>query len=402
MENPICCIEISSSSIKLIVGYYFKESVYILDSIESNRAYICNGHVSDVDQMSKGISELIQNVQHKLGIDISEVYLGFYPYRFKTEHKVDSTAVTSTEGIIEDYDSINLENKFKNGFNTQSQIICDLSPNLFNTDDGKVYNIYPKGSRSRTLGMDADAMFIDKDYYEEVIRVFNSCNIRIKRTCFIPNACNKYMSSFDPNLKNFILIDFQNEATFVSIIYNGKVKESTCFGYGYNKITQALMENLQIDQQLAEYYKNVYGICEEPRFDFKTKQNHTIKQIKEIIIKSVEILYNNLYTFLSGFTTDYRQNIIITGEGSNLVNLGQYLSAQLNMKTTKFAPITPGARNSASTNLVSMIYYFETYQLKNYSRVSAVGFTRPNTSNNPTTTRTISIHDITSDETEKL
>ena len=402
MENTICCVEISSSSIKLIVGYYFKNKVHILHAVESNRGYLVNDHISDLDETSKGLSELIQNVQHELGIDISEVYLGFYPCRFKIESKNDSTAVTSTEGVIEDYDSINLENKFKNGFNFPDLSICDLSINSFNTDDGKSYKEYPRGTRSKVLAMDGDAIFVARDYYEEVLRVFNSCNIRVKRTCFIPNACNKYINGFDPNLKNFILVDFQNEATYLSIVYEGKVKESTHFVYGYNKITQALMDNLHVDYETAEYYKRVYGNSKEPDFKFKTKYGHTITQINEVIINSLNILYNNIYSYLSGYTNDYRQNIVVYGEGSNLYNLVNYLGSQLNIRCTKFTPVSFGARRSEFTNLVSMIYYFDTYQLKNYSRVSAVGFTRTNSISSTSTTRTISIHTIDDDSTEKL
>lgn len=162
------------------------------------------------------------------------------------------------------------------------------------------------------------------------------------------------------------------------------------------------MDNLKIDYETANYYKRVFGNSNEPNFEFKTKYGHSINQINEVIRKSLDILYSNIYSYLSGFTNDYRQNIVVYGEGSNLYNLVNYLGSQLNIRCTKFTPVSFGARRSEFTNLVSMIYYFETYQLKNYSRVSAVGFTRNSSFTSTQTTRTISIHSIEDDSTEKL
>lgn len=380
METPICCLDITSSSIKIIVGYLFKGQVYILDALESNSTYLVNGHVEDEDKMSKAIQELVKSIYETLNIKIEEVVVGFYPYKFKKEVKNDSTTLTSSAGKVQYFDAKNLISKFKNSNLNDDLAICDISPDYFYLDDDTTYKDFPKDFVSRSLGMEANIYYVDKSYYDEIIKVLNKANLKVKFTCLVPNACYKYIYSFLNNPKSdFIYLDFQERNTYASISINGVYSETNIINYGSNNIVNDLENKLGVSPTVANEYKNYYGLSEGPKFSFKTKNGHTISQINQAIKDSLTTLSQDLYGFIMTLAPEVRTRIIFSGDGCCINGINKYLNEQTRLSIDTFTPICYGARNEVYTNCVSILYYYCNYQIKTQNEQTNLTFTRTDT-----------------------
>ncbi len=384
MESPICCLDITSSSIKLLVGYMINKQLYILDALESSIAHLENGHVQDKNAMVQAINELVKTSSERLKIQIKDVVVGLYPYHFKREYKQDSTSVTSSEREIQYYDAKNLISKIINSNPYKDLAICDIAPDDFTLDEFKTSKNFPVGQRSNNLGIRGYLFYVDKSYYDEIIDVINKCNLKVKLTCLIPNACYKYIYSFMNNnsVNDFIHLDYQEEQTFVSFSNKGNYVDSSILNYGLEKVINDLIAKLNIDRKTAIEYKNYYGLEKGPNFDFKTKQGYSIDQINKVIKDSLLNLSQDLYGIVMSLAPEVRTNIIFSGEGSSIKGIEEFLKDETHCRINTFTPITYGARNSAYTNLVSILYYYCTYEIKAPVEQKSFTFTRTDTNLN--------------------
>lgn len=370
MDTPITCIEISHSSIKLLIGYLYQKKVYVLYASESTRCHLQEQHVKDINEMTNSIKELVSTASKDLNYPISDVIVGLNPYKLNVVSSSAETTTSDATGKVSNFDGCNLINMLKKQFKSHQDVyqIGDILPLKFTLDEKEESLYFPLGRISNNIKIEADTILVDKFYYSEIQKSIENAGLKILQMVVIPNSTCKYISEVLEAKKianpSFVYIDYQNEDTILSYYQNRRLVTSTCLGIGYNQLSNDLAKAFNISIKQAEYYRDIYGLGKIPSFDFTISNTYSLKDIQDVILNSLEKINSGIWSFVSSIDKSGRDNFVVSGEGSKLINLRSYLMDQFKNNIGFINPVNYGARDPSYINLIAMLKYYEDYPIK--------------------------------------
>jgi len=384
MYKEIACLEITSYSVKLMVGYVGNDNVYVLHCLESTYAHLVNGHIQDKKIMSDTISELVKEANKALDLDIDEVILGLPSYNVSVKNLNQSTACTSETNISEN-EGNNLVGMLKNtcsSFNDKFSIV-DIIPKSYALDNIPCGDRFPYGKKASFIGIDADVILMDKEIYSDIVSCVKDANLEVSHTILTAAASVIYLTKKcmvdKEHISDFIFIDIQETSTILSACANGRYFTSSTYEYGLNNFIEFVKEKLNVSYENAQFYVETFGISNPPKFNFKTKEGITIQQINETLTECFKHFCTDIYAFVSQITDSSRKLFILSGKGCLIQGLQEFIAKYFENKTFPIIPQNYGARNPSFTNLLGMIWYDNQYDLKfKYQRKDSMTLTRTN------------------------
>jgi len=365
MEKPISALEITSSGVKLTVGYVYQHEVYILHALESSRARLVKGNILDRDEMIIAIKELVNQASKELEIKIDSVVLGLPSTGLEVLSRRGETNTTDPSSKICDFDAsncISMINKQK-GMDKANKKLIDIVPYKYILDDNISYDHFPKNQVSKTIAMIADAEFLDQAYVKMFTSVVNDAGLKIDKEVNVTNASIRYLSNFDIKVNEYVFIHIGGHITTLAFAYDNRLAKAQVLNFGSEDINEEIAKEFNISIEKADYYKKVFGIDKNPNFEFVTPEGFTIEQLSVVIKKSLDKLVNAINDFLIGIEETARNLFILSGGGSNLHGLDTFLTTNFQNKILRFTPNVYGARNKAYTNCVSLIKYYAEYEI---------------------------------------
>lgn len=365
MEKPISALEITSSGVKLAVGYVYQHDVYILHALESSRARLVKGNILDRDEMIIAIKELVNQASKELNMKIDSVVLGLPSTGLEVLNRRGETNTTDPSSKICDFDAsncISMINKQK-GMDIANKKLIDIVPYKYILDNNVSYDHFPKNKVSETIAMIADAEFLDQAYVKMFTSVVEEAGLRIDKEVNVTNAAIRYLSNFEIKVNEYVFIHIGGNMTTLGFAYDNRLAKAQVINFGSEDITDAIAKEFNITREKADYYKKILGINKNPDFEFETPEGFTLDELSNVIRKSLDKLINAINDFLIGIEETARNLFILSGGGSNLYGLDNYLTNNFQNKILKFTPFVYGARNKSYTNCVSLIKYFAEYEI---------------------------------------
>lgn len=365
MEKPISALEITSSGVKLAVGYVYQHEVYILHALESSRARLVKGNILDNEEMVIAIKELVNQASKELGIPIDSVVLGLPSTGLEVVSRRGETNTTDPSSKICDFDAsncISMINKQK-GMDKVNKKLIDIVPYQYILDGNKTYEHFPKNKVSKVITMVADSEFMDQAYVKMFTNVVQKAGLKIDKEVNVTNASIKYLGDFDIKANEYVFIHIGAHMTTLGFAYDNRLAKAQVLNFGSENISEDIAKKFNISLEKANHYKCVYGIGENPDFDFVTPDGFTIKALADVIEASLDKLVNSINDFLISIEETARNLFILSGGGSNLYGLDTFLANVFQNKILRFTPNVYGARNKAYTNCVSLIKYFAEYEI---------------------------------------
>ncbi|MDD4531978.1 MAG: hypothetical protein PHW22_00870 [Bacilli bacterium] len=365
MEKPISALEITSSGVKLAVGYVYQHDVYILHALESSRARLVKGNILDRDEMIIAIKELVNQASKELDIKIESVVLGLPSNGLEINSRRGETNTTDPSSKICDFDAsncISMINKQK-GMDKVNKKLIDIVPYKYILDDNVSYEHFPKNKVSKTIAMIADVEFLDQAYEKMFTSVVTDAGLKIDKEVNVTNAAIKYLSSFDIKVNEYVFIHIGGRMTTLGFAYDNRLAKAQVINFGSEDITDEIAREFNVSREKADYYKKVLGIDKNPDFDFVTADGFSVEDLARVIKKSLDKLVNAINDFLIGIEETARNLFILSGGGSNLYGLDNFLAYNFQNKILRFTPYVYGARNKSYTNCVSLIKYFAEYEI---------------------------------------
>ena len=364
--DPNVSIEISTSGIKLIVGYFFNGSVYVLHALESTRAKLINDQIIDASEMTNAIKELVISAEKTLKIRIEKVILGLPSLNLSIQKGNSTTNTTSADSRINDFDGSNLLTMISKQFKDESdkKVVVDVVPYEFEIDDEVKVPFFPKGKASRIIKMVADVEIDDSIMLKSFTKVVNDAGLEIVKIAVNPNAAIKYVSSFTNEPSEFVYIEIQEKLTTLAYAYAGRLLNSESFFFGTDDIIQNLVTRLGVDYNTAKSYIDLYGLSSGPSFPYLTKEGIKLSDIKNCIIDSLQTLVNKIHGFELQIDSTARELFIISGIGGDIIGIDSFLANTFKNSVSLFTPTCFGARSKSYTNCVSLIYYYEWYSIR--------------------------------------
>ena len=375
MEKSVAVLEISSSCVKIVIGYELEGKPQIIYTlVKPTHQIVDNGRFVDVPTLQtilRGLTK-ISDVSAKLNIKISEVVLLLPPFGLEIFTTNQITTVVGEESKVSNVDIRNVYNLIRKGQIPPNHALVDIIPDKFELDDGRTYLNPPLGEPSNALIINAKLHTLPKVIVQNYEGITEDSGLAIKRSFISSFAANELISSNKENPQDYILVDIGSHITTVNAIGGKQLISSRYFNWGGHKITSKIATAFNISENEAEKIKITYGLdCKHTDFPVTIcitddgnghETKHLASELAEIVkselisfVNQLNMVINNLF---QGFDLNSIRQlpIILTGGGSNLNGLVPFIETKLQSGGIKtFSPNTIGARNSIFTNCLGAI-----------------------------------------------
>jgi cell division protein FtsA len=294
---------------------------------------IRRGVIHNIDVVSRGIQELLDNLQSKFEskFKVEQVYIGINGYSIRTIDIKSSTTLSGDEILNEmhlDLLTDEVEDKIPDNLD-----IIEVFPQEFIVD-GKV-DLNPVGSMPENV----EAHYKVVAGKPVILRNLMTCIERVHinyEPVLGPLASAEAVLEADEKSRGVVTVDFGAETTSVCIYKNNVVRYISILPFGGNSITKDLL-NLNIDEDDAESLKLKSGTAihysEKSNTDSEESLLSTIsdfdKETNEIIVARAEEIVENIYAQLRFSGAELQKltsGIVITGGASQLPGLDAILS----------------------------------------------------------------------------
>lgn len=375
MEKPIAVIEITSSSIRLLVGYELDGQPCVLYSLEKPIGHIVEaGNFVDVVALTDAIKSLTEicDDSMKIKIKVTDCVLVLPPYGLEIFQTQQVTTIVSDVGSIQNLDIRNIYALIRNGRVPTNNELIDIIPERFILDQGRSFINPPIGETSQTLTMAAKVHTLPKNiflYYQQIV---NDCNINVSRTFVAPFAASELLATYKDLPSDYFLVDIGSHVTTVSLIGGKELYASRFFAWGSSKLDEKIAQAFNVSLVQAEKIKKTYGIDRQV-MSFKVplvktsdgngvETQHYVNELTTLIKSELDKFVSDLNNAINSLLSNYNDNsikslpMILIGGGSQLNGLKEYLEPKVQSESvTVVYPRSLGARDSAFVNCLGVV-----------------------------------------------
>lgn len=382
MDKPIAAIEISSSSIKLVVGHELDNQVIVLYTMSKPFSNLVeNGEIVDVSQISEMLKGFIniQDQEAKLKITISEATLVLPPLGFEVYQNDKTTNVVSSIGQIDKLDISNVISLVRKELVPNGNEIVDIIPDNFTLDDGRVFLTPPIGEKSNTLSVRAKVHALPSAQVRKYCQAVEDSGIHIKRAVVAPYAVGELFKTYEEVPKSYIYVDFGAKITTTTLMGDGVPYSSLHFLKGGDSLTEKISTEFSISLEDAEKIKRKYGLNKREisfspsiitsQDEYGQKRDLFISDLNRVIEKFIDDYSSSLSKCIDSMLKDYdnpkfhRLPLILGGDGSRLGGFVDELKKYFPQnEIISIVPKSLGARRQSYANCLGAIYSTAKYR----------------------------------------
>lgn len=358
-DDYVAILDIGTTKIVAMVGKQDANGkLKILGYGEDNSAGVNRGLVLNVNESSAVIAKVVQQAREQSDIDFKEVYVGIAGQHISST-QISHSIINQKADIIQQelVDKI-IEEVYNMSLNPGEKIL-HVFPQEYRVDNTSVIN--PVGTMGRQL-QGRFHISVGKDSKIEILsKSVEMAGLKIKHLVLEPVASAQAVLSAEEKEAGVALIDIGGGTTDLIIYKDNLIRYTAVIPFGGNSITNDIQKGCGILTSQAEKLKIEYGsaiadLVKESDFapveGIGGRENREIsfKTIAKIIqARSVEIIDTVAYELKkSGFDNLIAAGITVTGGGSLLKNLKQFIEFRTGFETNLAKPddyifTSPGA-----------------------------------------------------------
>lgn len=380
MDKPIAAIELTSRSIRIVVGFVIEDEVYVLHTLDKPIGrMIENGEILNLKLLSDEIRSVsyISDPAAKLKVKVSFAVLGLPPLGLEIFQTQQVTNVVSEDRRIEKIDIRNLNALIYKEKIPQQNVLVGIIPERYVLDGERYSKAAPLGEHSNTITVVAKVHTLPGRVINDYQTALIEGGITLKRSIVAPFAVAELLATYPEVPADYILVDIGANLTTVSLIGKNQLYGSNFFSWGGEDITSHLAKAFNINIADAEKYKILYGydkrvmnfeapVCtseDENGAQVKHKVselNAILKEEMDIFVKKLNITIEEL---LENYDSSYKSlPMIVIGGGSQLHGLKEYMEPKVQSQTVQMiVPKTIGARSPSFFTCLGLIKVDEKY-----------------------------------------
>mgnify|MGYP001766189107 CR=1 FL=1 len=373
-------IELTSSAVKLIVGYELDGRAVVLDSLTMpmNDGAVFNGEVVDPGAASAAISKLLKQASNDLNFPITEVSLAVPPIGLEVYVVDKNQTCVGTTPKISKTDIQNVIGQVRNENVGEQNEIIGLVPECFVIDQGRAFSNPPINEESKNITLHAKIHVLPKKVIDGYRKAAEFAHVRVRKMVVAPYAAAEVVKGYKEMPSDYVLFDFGARFSTISLIGDFQLYGSTYLHKGSDHLTETLASGLKISYNEATKLKEIYGIDHSPSsykgviaglVDENGKTlNYTVDNVNAVLEKAVsdyaEDVHRCINDLLSGYDESFRNlPVVVTGGGARLSGLAPILEQYLAPHPVIFfSSKAMGARNSAYTNVLGVIKIVNKYR----------------------------------------
>ncbi len=262
MENLTACFEISSDSIKLLIGYELDGKPIVLYRKKKEMpGLIKDGQIADPNALIKALAEF-HNVNDEvayLKISISEICLVLPSVGLVVYDNEKTTNVVAANNEIAKIDVANVISLVRKETIPGGNTIVDIIPDEFILDEGRRFGNPPLGEKSQSLTVLAKIHTLPETLYSTYNRLLNQAGFRIRKAAVSVYCLAELFKTYPEIPSSYLLVDMGSRLTSVSFIGDGSPYSSVSFYNGGDDLTEAIATNFDCPFTAAERLKVEYG-----------------------------------------------------------------------------------------------------------------------------------------------
>ena len=374
MRKIIASLDIGSSSIKLIIGEFIRNSLNILCVSEIPSKGIKKGLISSKEELIPNIKEVFHKAEEMLGIPVKEVVLAVPAYLTDAFISEGSVSITGGANTIVNSDIIKaMQATSYNKIPEDSELISVI-PTNYKVDDTIVKN--PLNMIGHRLAIKAVLLTVPKVNIVNFKKLLGQIGIKV--VSVVTSSLGDYAlnKTKDTVHKVGAVINIGSELTTVSIINKGIVTKAEVIELGGSNVDNDIAYIYKITKKDACKIKEEMGLATKDFGSTMERITVTDRMGEEVTInqKGVsEIIESRLVEILelskkqmNLLTRREIEYIIITGGTSEIQDFN-ILCDKVFTKVHILGKIDiVGARsNKFSTGVGTIIYYNSRLKLKN-------------------------------------
>ncbi len=299
-----------------------------------------HGIIVDMDLVSKSIARAVESAEKSANFRIKSVYVNVSG-KFARSELINS--VITIGGRIVRRDDVERLIRQSIKKNSKEEIIHSI-PILFEMDS-MVCTTDPVGMFSNVLRASINVISIPKIQLNNIFISLSRCHLDVIGVVYSGYASGLCVLDEDSNRKGQIVIDFGGGVTTINFFYKGRFCGLDVVPIGGENITRDIACGLNVSNLNAERLKTLHGAAFESFDDkknmilvpiqeendiidlqqmAKSDLNEVIQPRVEEILKLVKEKIDN-----SAFKSDFAENLIITGGGSMLTGMREFVIEKL-------------------------------------------------------------------------
>ena len=295
-----------------------------------------HGVIIDMDLVSKSIARAVESAEKAANFRIKSVYVNVSGKFIKSElinSAIDIGGRIVRRGDIERLIQCSIKK------NSKEEIIHSI-PILFEMDS-MICTTDPVGMFSNVLKASINVVSIPKIQLNNIVISLSRCHLDVIGVVYSGYASGLCVLDEDSNRNGQIVIDFGGGVTTINFFYNGRFCGLSVIPVGGKNITRDIACGLNVSNLNAERLKTLHGaafvsfddkknmilVPMQEENDMINLQQVAKSDLNEIIQPRVEEILKLVKEKIdnSVFKSDFAENFIITGGGSMLTGMREFV-----------------------------------------------------------------------------
>jgi cell division protein FtsA len=346
-KSLIVSIDVGSSKIaSLVVESSSEDDISFITSSTSKSEGFKSGSITDMQKAENTILNCIHELESlsKKNIQSANVVIsgfGTKSYYFYQKIKLETDSVTQKDVNL-------LISKLVREFEQQNQEIIHYFPIEYSID-GQDQILNPIGMTGTELGCRIHIIAASKILLDNLSTCFANCQVKIDNVILGAYASGLSCLTNDEMQMGSLVIDLGSRTTSFGIFLDNKLIYSSYINIGSFHITSDVAKAFSIDFDTAEKIKIFYGkaidnfgdksykIIEHEKLgcSYDSISHIRYDDISEVIIPRVEEIIEEVKKEYDKLGLDHliARKIVITGGGSNLMYISDYVQKLFNKQT---------------------------------------------------------------------
>ena len=375
MRKIIASLDIGSSTIKLIVGEFIKNSLNILCVSEVLSKGVKKGLVTNRDDLIPVLKECFHKAEEMLGIPIKEVVLAVPAYYTEVEMSEGASTITNEDHVITHQDLIRAMHAASYNKISDDMELVSIIPTRFKINNEEIVK-NPLNMIADKLSLKAVLVTVPKVSVNPFINVLEAIGVNVLDIVTTSLGDYEANRTKDTNSSLGALINIGEETTTVSIFNKGILMRSEVIELGGANIDNDIAYIYKITKKDAKGIKEKLGLAASDMAQVEEKVSLTDrlgesvvinqKDLSEIIESRLEEIMELANKQMNLLTKKNIQYIIVTGGTTEMGDFNILLDKVFTKSHILGKIENVGVRNNKySTAFGTIKYYNGRLKLKN-------------------------------------
>ena len=303
------------------------------------------GMLANLEEAKRALEELIELAEKKFQLEVTEVVVGVAGSHLKSE-KISTEIFNPHPSLITEKVLQNLREKAKQLCFKDDKDILHLVPISYTIDE-RIQTKNPKGFSFKKLQCEFFVIQADKLYLIDIVRLCNEAGLEVKRLYAEPFASASVILDQKVKELGVVIADIGGGTTDALVFKAGDPVDVFTINIAGKIMSNDLSIGLGVHYETAEKIKRAYGLRESPPYSVDvidlygrplTIQSHTIYNILGARIKE---LAEHIKKESKKHAFSIHSGIVLTGGGSEVLHLTDFLEKHLPFKVSKANPHIP-------------------------------------------------------------